>query len=155
MKFRWWSPRVSALFWLALFSAYAVAAVGVVVLDASSDEQAGLSQVSMVTVHASEEMRTLGAAQMAAIYRARSGTPFTSLPPGSTVRVMWPDGSSEYVAIVNPAARDGVRTLPGTQRAPERGVTAGSGAAEREDTGGEEARVVPQVLQREPPAGAR
>lgn len=110
-------PRgASALFWFLLFTAYSVAAVGVVVLDAGNDDYGALSKVSATTVQAPEEMRNLGAAQMAALYRARSGTPFTSLPPGSTVRIVWPDGSSEYVVVANPASSGGVRPIPGTQR---------------------------------------
>jgi hypothetical protein len=117
MKFRWWSPRASVLFWLLLFTAYAVAAVGIVVLDARNEDYGDFSKVATTTIHATEEMRNLGAAQLAAVHRARSGAPFTALPPGSTVRVVWPDGSSEYVVIVNPASSVGARPIPGTQRA--------------------------------------
>lgn len=117
MRFRWWSPRASVLFWLLLFTAYAVAAVGIVVLDARNEDYGDFSKVATTTIHATEDMRNLGAAQLAAVHRARSGAPFTSLPPGSTVRVVWPDGSSEYVVIVNPASSVGVRPIPGTQRA--------------------------------------
>lgn len=129
MRIRWWSRRASALFWVSLFSAYAVAAVGVVVLDATGDGYDALSDVEATTVYAEERQRNLGAAQMAAVYRARSGTPFTALPPGSTVRIVWPDGSSEYVAIGDPAVREGARSLPGTQRAAdEAGVHPGDAA---------------------------
>ena len=115
MKVRWWPKRARALFWVFLFVAYSVAAVGVVVLDVMEDGYDGLSQVSTTTVYAPEDARNLAASQIAALYRARSGMPFTSLPPGSTVRIVWPDGSSEYVAITNPAASAGVRPIPGTQ----------------------------------------
>ena len=129
-------PRgASALFWFLLFTAYSVTAVGVVVLDAGNDDYGALSKVSSTTVQATEEMRNLGAAQMAAVYRARSGTPFTSLAPGSTLRIVWPDGSSEYVVVSNPASSGGVRPIPGTQReaaddAADPGGDAGPGVAE-------------------------
>ena len=133
-------PRgASALFWFLLFTAYSVAAVGVVVLDAGNDDYGAFSKVSTTTVHATDEMRSLGAAQMAAVYRARSGTPFTSLPPGSTMRIVWPDGSSEYVVVVDPASSGGVRPIPGTQREAEEGAA------------GEDAGVVPPVV--DGPAG--
>ena len=116
MKLGLRARRASTLVWLLLFAVYAVAAVGVTVFDAMDDGYDELSQVTLVTVHASEDMRRLGATQMAAVFRARSGAPFTSLPPGSTVKVVWPDGSSEYVVVVNPAASDGMRSIPGTRR---------------------------------------
>ncbi|WP_243720432.1 hypothetical protein [Luteimonas aestuarii] len=148
MKFRLRSRGTGTLFWLSLFSVYAVAAAGVVVLDANSRDHADLSQVATVTVYAPEEMRAVGAAQMAAVYRASSGTPFTSLPPGSTVRVVWPDGSSEYVAIVNPAARNGVRTLPGTQRNGEwEEVAPGTSEKTQESARAERVRGRPQSLE--------
>jgi hypothetical protein len=134
MKLRWWSPRASVLFWLLLFTAYAVAAVGIVVIDARNEDYGGFSKVATTTIHATEEMRNLGAAQLAAVHRARSGAPFTSLPPGSTVRIVWPDGSSEYVVIVNPASSDGVLPIPGTQRAAEGEEDAEAGAAARDQT---------------------
>lgn len=116
MKYEMRRRRFAGLFWLLLFAVYSVAAIGVTVLDAGEDEYAGLSQVAPVTVHASEDMRNLGAAQMAAFYRAQSGAPFASLAPGSTLRIVWPDGSSEYVVVTNPAASDGIVPIPGTQR---------------------------------------
>lgn len=116
MKLRWWSPSASVLAWLLFFTAYAMAAVGIVVLDARTEDYSGFSKVETTTIHATEEMRDLGAAQLVAVHRARSGAPFTSLPPGSTVHIVWPDGSSEYVVIVNPASSAGVRSIPGTQR---------------------------------------
>ncbi|TYT26066.1 hypothetical protein FZO89_07235 [Luteimonas viscosa] len=116
MKYETRRRRFAGLFWLSLFAVYSVAAIGVTVLDAGEEEYAELSQVSPVTVHASEDMRNLGAAQMAAVYRAQSGAPFAALAPGSTLRIVWPDGSSEYVVVTNPAASDGVAPIPGTQR---------------------------------------
>lgn len=108
--------RIAALFWILLFAVYSVAAIGVTVLDASEDRYSELSRVSLVTVHASEEQRSLGAAQMAAVYRAQSGAPFASMPPGTTVQIVWPDGSSEYVVVTNPATSDGTAPIPGTRR---------------------------------------
>lgn len=116
MKLAMKRRRIGALFWVLLFAAYSVAAVGVTVLDAVDGRYEDLSQVSLVTVHAGEDARNLGAAQMAAVYRARSGAPFTSLPAGSTVRIVWPDGSSEYVVVMDPAASGGAVPIPGTQR---------------------------------------
>lgn len=126
MKFEMTRRRYAGLFWLLLFAAYSVAALGVTVLDAGDEAYADLSQVAPVTVHASEDMRNLGAAQMAAMYRAQSGAPFASLTPGTTLRVVWPDGSSEYVVVTNPAASDGILPIPGTQRdAADRPLDAG------------------------------
>lgn len=116
MKWNMRTRRLAALFWILLFVVYSVAAIGVTVLDASEDRYVDLSRVSLVTVHATEEQRSLGAAQMAAVYRAQSGAPFASLPPGTTVQIVWPDGSSEYVVVTNPAASDGTTPIPGTRR---------------------------------------
>jgi hypothetical protein len=116
MKFEMTRRRFAGLFWLLLFAVYSVAAIGLTVLDAGDEAYADLSKVAAVTVHASEDMRNLGAAQMAAAYRAQSGAPFASLAPGTTLRVVWPDGSSEYVVVTNPAASDGIVPIPGTQR---------------------------------------
>ena len=116
MKWDMRKRRLAALFWILLFAAYSVAAIGVTVLDASEDRYAGLSRVSLVTMHASEEQRSLGAAQMAAVYRAQSGAPFATLAPGTTVQIVWPDGSSEYLMVTNPAASDGAAPILGTRR---------------------------------------
>jgi len=114
MKWDMRKRRLAALFWILLFAVYSVAAIGVTVLDASEDRYVGLSRVALVTMQASEEQRSLGAAQMAAVYRAQSGTPFATLPPGTTVQIVWPDGSSEYLVVTNPAASDGAAPIPGT-----------------------------------------
>lgn len=116
MKWDMRKRRLAALFWILLFAVYSVAAIGVTVLDASEDRYAELSRVSLVTVQASEAQRSLGAAQMAAVYRAQSGAPFATLPPGTTVQIVWPDGSSEYLVVTNPAASDGTAPIPGTGR---------------------------------------
>ena len=116
MKWDMRKRRLAALFWILLFAVYSVAAIGVTVLDASEDRYAELSRVSLVTVQASEAQRSLGAAQMAAVYRAQSGAPFATLPPGTTVQIVWPDGSSEYLVVTNPAASEGAAPIPGTGR---------------------------------------
>jgi len=135
MKLGFRFRRFSALFWLLLFTAYSVAAMGVVILDAADGGLDGLSGVSTVTIHADEEMRSLGASQLAAVYRARSGVPFMSLPPGSTVKVVWPDGSSEYVVVVDPASRTGMKPVPGTQQSAPDGAGAGSMKAPAREEG--------------------
>lgn len=92
-KLRFW-------LWSALFVGYSAAVAGVVV-DAIGDNYRALSDVAETTVEASPQQRQLGAAQVAALHRAQSATPLLSLPPGSTFRVVWPDGSSEVVRIVS------------------------------------------------------
>lgn len=101
-------------FWALLLSAYSVGAAGVMI-DVLGEEYIDLSQVAVTSVDSRTEQRSLSAAQIAAVYRARSGAPFSSLPPGSTFKVMWPDGSSEYVMVVSPSATGGVQPIPGTQ----------------------------------------
>lgn len=107
--------RMKRYFWVLLFATYSVAAAGVVI-DVLGDEYRQLSQVAVTTVHSSDEMRMSGAAQVAAVYRASSGAPFSTLPPGSTFKVVWPDGSSEYVMVVSPASSSGVQAIPGSQQ---------------------------------------
>lgn len=110
-----WSRRLAFGFWALLVMAYAAMAASVVV-DALDEDYRGLSQVSTTTVESPRDRRNLSAAQLAAVYRARSGAPFASLPPGSTLKVVWPDGSSEYVIVVDPASSTGVEPIPGSQR---------------------------------------
>jgi hypothetical protein len=117
--------KARRLVWVGVFAAYSVTAAGVMI-DAIADNYRDLSQVAATTISSSDETRSLGAAQIAAVYRAQSGAPFATLPPGSTFKVVWPDGSSEYVMVVSQAASTGIRPIPGTQRpAPE--DVAGSG----------------------------
>lgn len=101
-------------FWALLLSAYSVGAAGVMI-DVFGDDYRDLSQVAVTSVDSKSEMRSLSAAQIAAVYRAQSGAPFSSLPPGSTFKVVWPDGSSEYVMVVSPSSTGGVQPIPGTQ----------------------------------------
>lgn len=132
MKKSGWADKVARYFWVLLFATYSVAAAGVMI-DVLGDEYKDLSQVAVTTVHSSQDVRMSGAAQVAAVYRASSGAPFSTLPPGSTFKVVWPDGSSEYVMVVSPSSTAGVHPIPGTQRAPsEKGRidTAGDAAAE-------------------------
>lgn len=101
-------------FWVLLFATYSVGAAGVMI-DVLADEYRHLSQVAVTTVGSSDEMRMSGAAQVAAVYRASSGAPFSTLPPGSTFKVVWPDGSSEYVMVVSASSGSGVHPIAGTQ----------------------------------------
>jgi hypothetical protein len=108
--------KAKRYFWVLLFATYSVAAAGVVI-DVVGDEYRHLSQVAVTTVRSHQDVRMTGASQVAAVYRASSGAPFSTLPPGSTFKVLWPDGSSEYVMVVSPTSTVGVQTLEGTQRA--------------------------------------
>ncbi|BDU18046.1 hypothetical protein [Lysobacter auxotrophicus] len=108
--------KVRRYFWVLLFATYSVGAAGVVI-DVLADEYRHLSQVAVTTARSSEDLRMSGAAQIAAVYRASSGAPFSTLPPGSTFKVVWPDGSSEYVMVVSPTSASGARPIAGTQSA--------------------------------------
>ena len=108
-------PRLRFWLWVALFGGYSVTAVGVMVHALAGKEHDSLSQVAVTSVDSAAEARIGGAAQLAAVYRAQSGTPFSALPPGSTFKVIWPDGSSEYVTVVSQSSVAGVQLLPDTQ----------------------------------------
>lgn len=108
-------PKVKFWFWALLFGTYSVTAAAVMIHALVGAEHGELSQVTVTTVESSPEARIGGAAQLAAVYRAQSGAPFSTLPPGSTFQVIWPDGSSEYVTVVSRSSPAGVRLLPGTQ----------------------------------------
>jgi len=127
--------KVTRYFWVLLFATYSVGAAGVMI-DVLADEYRHLSNVAVTTVRSPEELRMSGAAQVAAVYRASSGAPFSTLPPGSTFKVVWPDGSSEYVMVVSPNSSSGVHPLAGTQSpakpiAEDAAADASSQAAER------------------------
>lgn len=107
--------RVRQWVWVAVFAAYSVTAAGVMI-DALADNYRELSQVASTSVESPEHTRSLGATQLAAAYRAQSGAPFATLPPGSIFRVVWPDGSSEYVMVVSRSSGTGIRPIPGTQQ---------------------------------------
>ncbi|MNO10321.1 hypothetical protein D3C81_2341100 [compost metagenome] len=49
------------------------------------------------------------------MYRAQSGMPFASLPAGSTFQVVWPDGSTETMVIVDPTSSLGVAPVKNSQ----------------------------------------
>ena len=102
-------------FWVLLFVAYAALAAGVVV-ETTRPEFRGLTQVSLVSVDSAEQLRSKGASQVAAVYRATSGVPFSSLPPGSTFKIVWPDGSSEEIVVGSPVSSIAARPLRGTQQ---------------------------------------
>lgn len=107
--------RLRFWLWVALFGGYSVTAVGVMVQALVGENHDNLSQVAVTSVDSAAEARIAGAAQLAAVYRAQSGTPFSALPPGSTFKVIWPDGSSEYVTVVSQSSVAGVQLLPDTQ----------------------------------------
>jgi len=122
------ASKTRRYFWVLLFATYSVAAAGVMI-DVLGDEYRHLSQVAVTTVHSSEDQRMSGAAQVAAVYRASSGAPFSTLPPGSTFKVVWPDGSSEYVMVVSPSSSAGTHPIPGSQNAATDAVDATADAS--------------------------
>ena len=101
--------------WVVLFVAYSAGAVGVVLIDTYEDRYRALSKVKLTSVKSDADQRRAGASQAAAIYRAQSGMPFASLPAGSTFQVVWPDGSTETMVIVDPTSPNGVRPLANSQ----------------------------------------
>lgn len=111
---RW---RHGARFWLwvGLLLVYSVAAVGVLVIDTHEDRYRHLSQVRLTTVQAKADQRRAGASQAAAVYRAQSGMPFSTLPAGSSLQILWPDGSAETVMILDPASALGNEPVEGSQ----------------------------------------
>jgi len=115
MTHKRFAQKAKNWFWILLFVAYAALAAGVVI-ETTRPEFRGLTQVSLVSVTSSEEIRSKGASQVAAVYRATSGVPFSSLPPGSTFKIVWPDGSSETVVVGSPLSSIAARTLQGTQQ---------------------------------------
>lgn len=102
-------------FWVALFVAYSAGAVGLVMIDTYDDRYRSLSKVKLTSVKADAEVRRAGASQVAAVYRAQSGMPFASLPTGSTFQVVWPDGSTETMVIVDPTSSLGVEPVKNSQ----------------------------------------
>jgi hypothetical protein len=118
MNYRRWLH--GAKFWLVvgLFAAYSAAAVGIVMIDTAEHRYQQLSQVRLTSVGSGEQVRRAGAAQVAAVYRAQSGMPFSSLPTGSTFQIVWPDGSTETMMIVDPRSQSGMVPVAGSQQAP-------------------------------------
>ncbi|UYB51955.1 hypothetical protein OCJ37_18595 [Xanthomonas sp. AM6] len=115
MKYRQWLHGAKFWFWVLALVAYSAAAAGLLLIDTSEQRYRGLSKVELTTTHADPDVRRAGAAQVAAIYRARSGMPFSTLPPGSTFQIVWPDGSTETVMIVSPTSSLGAEPVAGTQ----------------------------------------
>ncbi len=102
-------------FWVVLFVAYSAGAVGLVMIDTYDDRYRSLSKVQLTSVKADADVRRAGASQVAAVYRAQSGMPFASLPAGSTFQVVWPDGSTETMVIMDPTSSLGVEPVRNTQ----------------------------------------
>ncbi len=119
MKYKRMRPGANALVWILVVVAYAAAAA-TIVIETHDPEYRDLTRVGHMTIHAPDDLRRLGAAQVAALYRARSGTPFSTLAPGSTIRVVWPDGSAETIRVTDPSSPLGAAPVPGTQQAPGR-----------------------------------
>ncbi|MBD9478933.1 hypothetical protein [Pseudoxanthomonas sp. PXM02] len=119
MKYKRTRPGVNLMVWGLVVVAYAAAAA-TIVIETRDPSFRDLSRIGHMTIHAPEDVRRLGATQVAALYRARSGTPFSTLSPGSTIKVIWPDGSSEVVRITDPASPLGATPVRGTQQAPDR-----------------------------------
>jgi P pilus assembly chaperone PapD len=117
MTHKRFAQKTKNWFWILLFVAYAALAAGVVI-ETTRPEFRGLTQVSVVSVSSPEESRSKSASQVAAVYRATSGVPFSSLPPGSTFKIVWPDGSSEEIVVGSPLSSIAARPLQGTQRSP-------------------------------------
>jgi hypothetical protein len=103
--------KAKACFWLLLVGIYSVAAADVVIDVLDGSQYRALPKVAVTSVHSPVEARKVSATQIAAMYRASSGTPFASLPPGTTFKVVWPDGSSEYVQVLNATSSSGTRLL--------------------------------------------
>lgn len=101
-------------FWVVLFVAYSAGAVGVVLIDTYEDRYRALSKVKLTTVTSDADQRRAGASQVAAIYRAQSGMPFSTLQPGSSFQIVWPDGSVETVTVVDPSSPLGTEPVKGT-----------------------------------------
>ncbi len=110
-------------FWVLLFVAYTATAAHMLLIDTSQDPLRNLSKVKLATVHASGDVRSAGASQAAAVLRAQSGVPFSTLAPGSTFQIVWPDGSIETLRIVSPTSSLGVEPVselePAAQVGPE------------------------------------
>lgn len=115
MNYRRFLHGAKFWFWVVLFVAYSAGAVGLVMIDTYEDRYRSLSKVQLTSVKAPEDTRRAGASQVAAVYRAQSGMPFSSLPAGSTFQVVWPDGSTETMVIVDPTSSLGVAPLKNTQ----------------------------------------
>jgi len=117
MTHKRFAQKAKNWFWVLLFVAYAALAAGVVI-ETTRPEFRGLTQISVISVDSAPELRSKGASQVAAVYRATSGVPFSSLPTGSTFKIVWPDGSSETIVVASPASSTGARPLEATRQPP-------------------------------------
>ncbi|KAF1015060.1 MAG: hypothetical protein GAK31_02548 [Stenotrophomonas maltophilia] len=115
MNYRRFLHGAKFWFWVVLFVAYSAGAVGLLMIDTYEDRYRYLSKVEMTSVTSPGALRGAGASQVAAVYRAQSGMPFAALPTGSTFQVVWPDGSTETMVVVDPTSPNGVQPLPRTQ----------------------------------------
>ena len=115
MNYRRFLHGAKFWFWVVLFVAYSAGAVGLVMIDTYDDRYRSLSKVQLISVKADADVRRAGASQVAAVYRAQSGMPFASLPAGSTFQVVWPDGSTETMVIMDPTSSLGVEPVRNTQ----------------------------------------
>jgi hypothetical protein len=118
MKYKRTRPGANLLVWSLVVVAYAAAAA-TIVIETRDPGFRDLSRIGHMTIHAPDDVRRLGASQVAALYRARSGTPFSTLAPGSTIKVVWPDGSSEVIRVTDPSSPLGAAPVPGTQQLPD------------------------------------
>ncbi len=75
MNYRRFLHGAKFWFWVALFVAYSAGAVGLLMIDTYEDRYRHLSKVELTTVKAQEDVRRVGASQVAAVYRAQSGMP--------------------------------------------------------------------------------
>jgi hypothetical protein len=103
-------------FWVVLFVAYGAGAVGIVILDTMEDRFRELPKVQLTSVRSDKDVRRASASEVAAIHRAQSGMPFSTLQPGSTFQVVWPDGSTETVMVVSPTSTLGTEPMTGSQQ---------------------------------------
>ena len=90
--------------WVLLLGTYSAGAVGVLLVDAWEERYRSLSRVKLTSVQSDPDQR-----------RAQSGTPFSTLPSGSSLQIIWPDGSTETVMIIDPAAALGAEPVEGSQ----------------------------------------
>ncbi|HVK50796.1 MAG TPA: hypothetical protein VM469_03550 [Pseudoxanthomonas sp.] len=107
MKRNRWRPSARLAIVLLVLCTYAAAGTTVVInaLDAPYRQ---LTHTSVGQPVSADE-RAMAAAQLAAIYRARSGAPFSALPVGTTLEVRWPDGSRETLKVVDPRSPNGMQ----------------------------------------------
>jgi hypothetical protein len=117
VNYRRWIRGAKFWLWALALVAYAVVAAGMLIIDTAEQRYGNLSQVRLVTVKSEEQARRVGATQVAAIYRAQSGMPFSTLPAGSTFQIVWPDGSTETMVILDArSGASGMAPVTGSQQ---------------------------------------